>query len=74
MRGAPRASAPPIPSPVSPNPHPGFPADDKTIRMWEYGIQAQAKYIAGGCRAGVRRGLLLGVQRTAVQKRHSAAG
>ena len=22
-------------------------ADDKTIRMWEYGIQAQAKYIAG---------------------------
>ena len=23
-------------------------ADDKTIRMWEYGIQAQAKYIAGG--------------------------
>jgi hypothetical protein len=25
-----------------------LPADDKTIRMWEYGIQAQAKYIAGG--------------------------
>ena len=23
-------------------------ADDKTIRMWEYGIQAQAIYIAGG--------------------------
>lgn len=29
-------------------PVPLAPADDKTIRMWEYGIQAQAKYIAGG--------------------------
>ena len=55
-------SAPILPVRPRASPAPALPADDKTIRMWEYGIQAQAKYIAGGLAGAEQAGRQAGRQ------------